>query len=159
MSPDIVFSFGTEMIALLQRVLRADCKVEGHVTGEIDSGLLVFACAERNDTEEDARKLAQRVLRYRLFSDENGKMNLSVSDVKGGILVISQFTLAADTDHGNRPSFTPAADPETGKKLFSVFLEELQKSDLKIQTGVFGAHMQISLVNDGPVTFWLRYPK
>lgn len=144
------------MQALLQRVSEASVKVDGVTIGAIDQGLMVLVCAERNDTEEQARKLAQKLLRYRVFSDENGKMNRSVTDIGGGLLLISQFTLAADTNSGNRPSFTPAAPPELGEHLYNVFVDEVRRSGLKTETGRFGADMKVSLINDGPVTFLLK---
>ncbi|HBN73496.1 MAG TPA: D-tyrosyl-tRNA(Tyr) deacylase [Sutterella sp.] len=144
------------MIVVLQRVTQAKVDIDEQTVGKIDKGLMVLVCAERGDTDEKARLLAQKLLRYRVFEDENGKMNLSVSDVKGGLLLVSQFTLAADTNHGNRPSFTPAAPPDEGKRLFDLFVQEIQKSGLLVQTGRFGAYMRVSLVNDGPVTFTLR---
>ena len=144
------------MLALLQRVSEASVTVDGLVIGQIDKGLMVLVCAEKGDTEDRARKLAQKLLRYRVFSDENGKMNRSVKDVAGDVLLVSQFTLAADTNSGNRPSFTPAADPETGRHLYEVFVDEVRLSGLKTQTGRFGADMKVALINDGPVTFLLK---
>ena len=113
-------------------------------------------CAEKGDSEEQCEKLAKKVLAYRIFEDENGKMNKSVSDIGGEILIVSQFTLAADTAKGLRPSFTPAADPETGKRLYEHFIEKIKESGLKTETGQFGANMQVALINDGPVTIWLK---
>ena len=144
------------MIAVLQRAERALVTVDSVIVGKIGAGLMVLVCAEKGDTEEKARALAQRLLRYRVFSDENGKMNRSVTDVAGELLLVSQFTLAADTTKGNRPSFTPAASPEDGLRLFNVFVDECRRSGLLVQTGRFGAHMIVELVNDGPVTFTLR---
>lgn len=144
------------MLALLQRVCEASVTVDGAVIGQIDKGLMVLVCAEKGDTEDQARKLAQKLLRYRVFSDENGKMNRSVKDVAGDVLLVSQFTLAADTNSGNRPSFTPAAEPETGRRLYEVFVDEVRLSGLKTQTGRFGADMKVALINDGPVTFLLK---
>lgn len=140
------------MIALLQRVSRADVVVDGKTVGAVGRGLLVLVCAEKGDTDEKAVKLAAKLLKFRVFPDEAGKMNRSVKDISGELLLVSQFTLAA----GNRPSFSPAADPETGRRLYELFVDEVRKSGLKTETGVFGAHMQVSLTNDGPVTFTLR---
>lgn len=144
------------MIGLLQRVQRASVTVEGKVIGSAAKGLLVLVCAEKGDTKEQCEKLAKKVLAYRIFEDEKGKMNKSLSDIKGDILIVSQFTLAADTAKGLRPSFTPAADPETGKKLYEHFVETVRQSGLRTETGEFGAYMQVALVNDGPVTIWLK---
>ncbi|RCS56776.1 D-aminoacyl-tRNA deacylase [Parvibium lacunae] len=144
------------MIALLQRVSRAAVTVHEQVVGEIRAGLLVLLCAERGDTEAEADKLLQRLLRYRVFSDAAGKMNLSVQDVAGGLLLVPQFTLAADTRSGTRPSFTPAAPPTEGKRLFDYVVAQARTHHALVQTGEFGADMQVSLVNNGPVTFWLR---
>lgn len=144
------------MIALLQRVRNASVTVDQKVIGEIGHGLLALVCAEKGDTEENCEKLAKKVIAYRIFEDDAGKMNKSLSDIQGEILVVSQFTLAADTAKGLRPSFTPAADPQTGKKLYEDFVEKVRASGLKVQMGSFGAYMQVSLVNDGPVTIWLK---
>lgn len=144
------------MIALLQRVTQASVTVDGHTIGSIDAGLLVLVCAERGDTEKEGDMLLQRLLAYRVFSDETGKMNRSIKDVDGGLLLVPQFTLAADTRSGTRPSFTPAAPPEEGKKLFDYFVAQACGKHAHVQTGQFGAHMQVSLTNDGPVTFWLQ---
>ncbi len=144
------------MIGLLQRVQSASVTVNGQVIGSAGKGLLVLVCAEKGDTVEQCEKLAKKVLAYRIFEDENGKMNKSLSDIHGDILVVSQFTLAADTAKGLRPSFTPAADPETGKKLYEYFVEKVRESGLRTETGEFGAYMQVALVNDGPVTIWLK---
>lgn len=144
------------MIALLQRVSSADVVVDGKTVGAVGRGLLVLVCAEKCDTDEKAVKLAAKLLKFRVFPDEAGKMNRSVKDVAGELLLVSQFTLAADTTSGNRPSFSPAADPETGRRLYELFVAEVRESGLKTETGLFGAHMQVSLTNDGPVTFTLR---
>ena len=144
------------MIGLLQRVKNASVTVNDQVIGAVGKGLLVLVCAEKGDSGEQCEKLAKKVLAYRIFEDENGKMNKSVSDIGGEILIVSQFTLAADTAKGLRPSFTPAADPETGKRLYEHFIERVRESGLKTQTGQFGANMQVALINDGPVTIWLK---
>ena len=144
------------MIIVLQRVTDARVDVEGKTIGAIGKGLMVLVCAEREDTDEKAIALAQKLLRYRVFEDEAGKMNRSVTDISGELLLISQFTLAADTNHGNRPSFTPAAPPAEGLRLFNLFVNEVKKSGLVTQTGEFGAYMKVTLTNDGPVTFTLR---
>ncbi len=144
------------MIGLLQRVKNASVTVNDQVIGAVEKGLLILVCAEKGDSEEQCEKLAKKVLAYRIFEDENGKMNKSVSDIGGEILIVSQFTLAADTAKGLRPSFTPAADPETGKRLYEHFIEKVGESGLKTQTGQFGANMQVALINDGPVTIWLK---
>ena len=130
--------------------------VNEQVIGAVKQGLLVLVCAEKGDSAEQCEKLAKKVLAYRIFEDENGKMNKSVSDIGGEILIVSQFTLAADTAKGLRPSFTPAADPETGKRLYEHFIEKIKESGLKTETGQFGANMQVTLINDGPVTIWLK---
>ena len=149
------------MIALIQRVLRADVRVAGRVTGAIDAGLLALVCAERGDTDAAADKLLAKLLGYRVFSDAAGKMNLSVQNIDGagragGLLLVSQFTLAADTNSGLRPSFTPAAAPDEGRRLFDYFVASARAKHPLVETGEFGADMQVSLVNDGPVTFWLQ---
>ncbi len=144
------------MIVVLQRVTESHVEVDGKTIGAIGKGLMVLVCAERGDTDEKAVQLAQKLLRYRVFEDDAGKMNKSVTDIAGDLLLISQFTLAADTNHGNRPSFTPAAPPDEGLRLFNLFVEEARKSNLRVETGEFGAYMRVSLVNDGPVTFTLR---
>lgn len=143
------------MKALLQRVTRAEVTVNNDSIGCIADGLLVFLGVEIDDTEAAAKKLAQRVLGYRLFADGDGKTNLSVSDVHGDILVVSQFTLAADTNSGRRPSFSTAAPPERAEALYEYFVTQLQASDLTIATGQFGGDMQVSLTNNGPMTFLL----
>jgi D-tyrosyl-tRNA(Tyr) deacylase len=144
------------MIALLQRVSQAQVVVDGAVTGAIDRGLMVLVCAERGDTEAQADALLAKLLGYRVFGDEAGKMNLNVAQVGGGLLLVPQFTLAADTRSGTRPSFTPAAAPEDGRRLFDHFVAQTRRLHPVVQTGVFGADMQVSLTNDGPVTFWLQ---
>ncbi|HEY0847355.1 MAG TPA: D-aminoacyl-tRNA deacylase [Noviherbaspirillum sp.] len=144
------------MIALLQRALEAKVVVEGKTVGAIGPGLMVLVCAERNDTEKEADALLAKLLSYRVFADDAGKMNRSVADVQGGLLLVPQFTLAADTQSGTRPSFTPAAAPAEGRRLFDYFVEKARAKHAVVETGQFGAHMQVSLTNDGPVTFWLQ---
>lgn len=146
------------MIALLQRVSEASVTVDGAVTGRIAVGILALIGVERGDTEAQAERLLQRVLSYRMFPDANGKMNLDVRQAEGGLLLVPQFTLAANTNSGNRPSFTPAAPPAEGERLFSRFVELAGREIGSVQTGVFGADMKVALVNDGPVTFWLQVP-
>lgn len=140
------------MIALLQRVSSARVEVSGRITGAIGPGLLMLVCAEPADTEAIADKLVAKVLKLRIFSDEAGKMNRSVADVNGGLLVVSQFTLAADTTGGNRPSFTAAAGPELGRRLYERVLDSARNLHPQVAAGEFGADMQVHLVNDGPVT-------
>jgi D-tyrosyl-tRNA(Tyr) deacylase len=144
------------MIGLLQRVSRASVVVEGETVGAIGAGLMVLVCAEKGDTEREAELLLAKLLSYRVFSDPAGKMNLSVTDVAGGLLLVPQFTLAADTKSGTRPSFSPAASPDDGRRLFDHFVGQARARHAKVETGIFGADMQVALVNDGPVTFWLR---
>ena len=144
------------MIGLLQRVREARVEVAGEVVGRIGAGLLALVCAERGDTPTEADKLLAEMLKLRIFADEAGKMNRSVQDVAGGLLIVSQFTLAADTAGGNRPSFTNAADPQTGKALYEHFVARAQAAHPIVQTGRFAADMKVQLVNDGPVTIPLR---
>ncbi|MGM9514683.1 D-aminoacyl-tRNA deacylase [Roseateles sp. DB2] len=144
------------MIAILQRVREARVEVEGRVTGQIGAGFLMLVCAEPDDTEAVAEKLIQKVLKLRVFSDEAGKMNRSVQDVGGGLLIVSQFTLAADTSGGNRPSFIGAAPAELGRHLYEHCLTFARRQHPLVQCGEFGADMQVHLVNDGPVTIPLR---
>jgi len=144
------------MIGLIQRVTRASVSIAGRNVGEIGAGLLVFVCAERGDRERQAEQLLAKVTTIRVFADAAGKMNRSVRDVGGGLLLVPQFTLAADTRSGTRPSFTPAAPPQEGRRLFEFFVALAQQSYPSVATGEFGAMMQVDLINDGPVTFWLR---
>lgn len=144
------------MLALVQRVSEASVRVDSELCGEIGPGLLVFVCAERGDSEDDAARLLQRVLRLRCFGDEAGRMNRSVQDVGGGLLLVSQFTLAADTSSGNRPGFSLAAAPGEARRLYELFVARARDAHPRVATGVFGADMKVALVNDGPVTLWLR---
>jgi D-tyrosyl-tRNA(Tyr) deacylase len=144
------------VIGLLQRVAEASVAVDGRTTGAIGPGLLVLVCAEPGDSDSTAERLLDRLLHYRVFSDEAGKMNRSLVDVGGGLLLVPQFTLAADTRKGLRPSFSSAASPELGERLFAHMLERARQVHPSVGAGVFGAHMRVALVNDGPVTIWLR---
>jgi D-aminoacyl-tRNA deacylase len=144
------------LISLIQRVREARVVVAGETVGEIGAGLLVLVCAERGDSEAQADKLLAKLLKLRIFSDAAGKMNLSVQDTAGGLLVVSQFTLAADTAGGNRPSFTNAAAPDEGRRLYDYFVRQARAAHAPVQTGQFAADMQVHLVNDGPVTIPLR---
>lgn len=140
------------MKAVLQRVSEARVVIAGETVGAIGQGLLVLVCAERGDTDAQADKLLAKLLKLRIFSDDGGKMNLSLQDVKGGLLIVSQFTLAADVSGGNRPSFTGAAAPDEGRRLYDYFVAQAKALHPVVQTGQFAADMQVQLVNDGPVT-------
>ncbi len=144
------------MITVLQRVSEASVRVDGEVIGQIGHGLLVLLCAEQGDTGMVADKLLAKILKLRIFADEAGKMNRSVQDVGGGLLVVSQFTLAADVAGGNRPSFTQAAKPDEGRRLYEYFVAQARAAYPVVQTGQFAADMKVSLVNDGPVTIPIR---
>jgi len=144
------------MLALIQRVTSASVSVDTETVGKIEKGLLVFLGIEKNDVRTDAEKLVNKILAYRVFSDDEDKMNLSVRDVQGGLLIVSQFTLAADTNKGLRPSFTSAKPPQEAEELYQYFLDQAQNQYDLISSGKFGADMQVSLVNDGPVTFLLN---
>lgn len=147
------------MIALIQRVSEAKVVVNKINIGEIQQGILAFIGIEKEDSEEQVSRLVDKVLSYRIFSDDEDKMNLSVQDIKGGLLLVPQFTLAADTQKGCRPSFSSAAPPELGEMLFNEFVKQAKNKYQQIETGQFGADMKISLLNDGPVTFWLQVNK
>lgn len=147
------------MIALIQRVSEAKVVVNKINIGEIQQGILAFIGIEKEDSEEQVSRLVDKVLSYRIFADDEDKMNLSVQDIKGGLLLVPQFTLAADTQKGCRPSFSSAAPPELGETLFKEFVKQAKNKYQKIDTGQFGADMKISLLNDGPVTFWLQVNK
>ena len=144
------------MIALVQRVTEARVEVDGRVVGAIGRGILALVGVERGDGEAQAERLAGRVLGYRIFPDAEGKMNLSLLDIRGELLAVPQFTLAADTNKGTRAGFSTAAAPEEGRRLFERFVFLSSQKKLHVQTGSFGADMRVSLVNDGPVTFWLQ---
>ncbi len=151
------------MISVLQRVSSASVVVNGETVGQIGPGLLVLVCAEQGDTTEQGDKLLAKILKLRIFSDAQDKMNLSVQDMdgqgtQGGLLIVSQFTLAADASGGNRPSFTAAATPADGRRLYDAFVAKARQLHPIVQTGIFAASMQVSLVNDGPVTIPLRIP-
>lgn len=143
------------MRALVQRVSEARVEVAGEAVGEIGPGMLVLVCAMRGDGDEEARLLARKVAALRIFEDDAGKMNRSVGAVGGGALVVSQFTLSADTRRGNRPGFSAAAAPDEGERLYELFARTLSEHDVPVAKGRFGAAMQVHLVNDGPVTIWL----
>jgi D-aminoacyl-tRNA deacylase len=146
------------MIGLLQRVDHAKVVIAGVTAAEIGAGLLVLICAERGDTDRQADALLTKLLGYRVFADENGRMNRSLTEVQGALMLVPQFTLAADTRGGARPSFTPAAEPVEGRRLFEYLAARAIAAHSTTTTGVFGADMKVHLVNDGPVTFWLRVP-
>ena len=144
------------MKALIQRVSSSQVKVNGKLVGSVEKGLLVFLGLEKQDTRPMADNLINKIISYRLFPDQNQKMNLSLKDINGGILIISQFTLAADTKNGTRAGFSTAMPPLDAESLYDYFVETTRSSDLKVETGIFGADMKVSLVNDGPVTFLLE---
>jgi len=144
------------VIGLLQRVSQARVEIGEEEVGSVGRGILVFVCAEPGDTEATADRLLERLLGYRVFPDGAGKMNLSVKDCGGGVLLVPQFTLAADTDKGTRPSFSSAADPKAAEKLFDHLVRRARARHAQVASGRFGAHMRVILINDGPVTFWLR---
>lgn len=146
------------MIALLQRVSRAEVTVDAERIAAIGPGLLVFVGVERKDDEKTAKRLAERLVQYRVFADDAGRMNCSVRDVAGAVLLVPQFTLAADTRQGNRAGFSTAAEPAIGKRLFEVVVDEVAATGLTTAVGRFGAAMRVSLTNEGPVTFWLQVP-
>ena len=144
------------MRALIQRVNKASVTINEELISEIENGLLVFVCAMNEDTALQAENLASKISKLRIFNDENGKMNKSIQDISGDTLVVSQFTLAADTSRGNRPGFSSAAPPDKGEQLYEYFTEKLQEIGIPCQKGVFGGDMKISLVNDGPTTIWME---
>ncbi|MEZ5544169.1 MAG: D-aminoacyl-tRNA deacylase [Lysobacteraceae bacterium] len=144
------------MIALIQRVIQARVEVDGETVGDIGHGLLALVAVQPEDGASQVERMTQRLLGYRIFGDEDGKMNRSLTDTGGGLLLVSQFTLAADTRKGMRPSFTSAAPPEAGLRWFDELVNNCKSCHPQVETGRFGAHMQVHLVNDGPVTFWLQ---
>lgn len=144
------------MKALIQRVTSANVKVDGAITGEIGKGLLVFLAVEKNDTEASIEKLVHKLVHYRIFSDDENKMNLNIQDINGDILIVSQFTLAASTEKGLRPSFSDAASPEKAFKYYNYFVDKIRSASIPISTGIFGEDMKVELINDGPVTFLLN---
>lgn len=146
------------MIALIQRVSRAEVRVDGQTVGSIGPGLLVLAAVQRGDEDTQARRMAERLAAYRVFPDGEGRMNLDVNQAGGGILLVPQFTLAADTRKGNRPSLGRAAEPAVGQALFETLVAEVRSRCSEVETGRFGADMDVELVNQGPVTFWLEVP-
>jgi D-aminoacyl-tRNA deacylase len=146
------------MRALIQRVSQARVQSDQEILAAIGRGLLVFLGVGKNDTPEAARWMAEKIVRLRIFADDQDKMNHSVQDIGGSVLVVSQFTLYGDTRHGNRPGFDLAAAPPAAEPLYELFCQELRRTGVPVQTGRFAASMQVDLVNDGPVTFWLEYP-
>jgi len=144
------------MIGLLQRVNRASVDIDGKQVAIIGRGLLVFIGVERGDSHAQADRLLERLLAYRVFPDATGRMNRDLREISGGLLLVPQFTLPADTQKGNRPGFTPAAPPEQGNQLFTYLFNQAKNAYADTQSGLFGAEMQVALVNDGPVTFWLK---
>jgi len=144
------------MLALLQRVTHANVVINGNISAAIEHGILIFLAIEPCDTEKEAQRLGERILGYRIFQDSNDKMNLNVQEINGSILIVPQFTLAADTTKGMRPGFSTAANPALGEKLFNYFVEKMREKYAKIATGKFGANMKINLCNDGPVTMILK---
>ena len=144
------------MISIIQRVNHAQVCIADQNVGEIERGIMALVAIEKLDSEKNAQRLFERILNYRIFPDTEGRMNLSLKSIQGGLLLVPQFTLAADTNSGNRPSFTPAASPEKGEALFNYFVSYAKDNYAYIETGKFGADMQVSLLNDGPVTFTLK---
>lgn len=144
------------MIALIQRVTKADVSIDNQTVGKINQGLVVLLGVEKDDTEAQAKRLCEKLINYRVFSDENDKMNLNVKQINGELLVVSQFTLAADTRSGTRPGFSKGAAPADAERLYEFFVQQCQAKNIPTETGQFAADMQVSLVNDGPVTFWLQ---
>ncbi|MEN8261039.1 MAG: D-aminoacyl-tRNA deacylase [Pseudomonadota bacterium] len=146
------------MITVIQRVTQSEVSVDDETIGKIGRGIMALIAVEKNDTRQQAERLAERLLSYRIFPDAGGRMNLSVRDIDGGLLLVPQFTLAADTRKGTRPGFEPAASPELGRELFEYFQQIVRQSHPQVACGRFGADMHVALINDGPVTFILRAP-
>lgn len=144
------------MKALIQRVKSANVVVNKECVGKIDQGILLFLGVEKDDSEADAAKLLKKILGYRIFADKDAKMNLNLQQIEGGLLVVSQFTIVADTKKGLRPSFSSGATPEHGEKLYNYFINQAKQAHNDVATGIFAADMEVALVNDGPVTFWLE---
>ena len=144
------------MISIIQRVTHAEVSINKQVVAEIERGIMALVAVEKIDSEKSAQRLFERIINYRIFPDEHNRMNLNLQAIQGGLLLVPQFTLAADTNSGNRPSFTPAATPEKGAEIFNYFVSHAKSSYPYIETGEFGANMQVSLTNDGPVTFTLK---
>ena len=144
------------MRALVQRITQASVTVEGVIVGQSGPGLLILACAMQGDTDENALALAKKLVALRMFRDADGKTNLSIRDTGGSALIVSQFTLAADTSRGNRPGFSAAAAPEEGRRLFDLFCAAVAAEGIPVETGIFGAEMQVMLTNDGPFTLWIE---
>ena len=144
------------MKALIQRVKKASVTIDNELFSSINQGILIFLGVEKNDTSSEADWLSEKILKLRIFEDENEKMNLSVSDIKGELLIVSQFTLAGDCKKGTRPSFDNAKNPKEANEIYEYFVSQIKKSELKTETGVFGAMMDVELINDGPVTFMLE---
>lgn len=147
------------MLAVIQRVIHSDVSINGSIVGQINQGIMALVAIEKDDTPQHGAKLLEKILSYRIFADANDRMNLSLRDVDGGLLLIPQFTLAADTNSGNRPSFSPAAPPEQGNALFQTLKQQAQATYPKVAFGEFGADMKVNLLNDGPVTFILKVNK
>ncbi|WP_218311017.1 D-aminoacyl-tRNA deacylase [Alteromonas antoniana] len=145
------------MIGLIQRVSKASVEVDENQISEIDKGILLLLGVEKDDTAEQVEKMAQKICQYRIFSDDDGKMNLNIQQVGGSVLVVSQFTLVADTKKGNRPGFSRGASPEHGEKIYQDVIAAIEGKGVTVKTGQFGADMQVSLVNDGPVTFQFQF--
>lgn len=144
------------MIALIQRVTQAQVEVDGEIVGQIKSGLLVLLAVEKGDDDKNCQRLVDKVTAYRIFADENDKMNLNVQQAEGDLLIVSQFTLAAETKKGNRPGFSNGAEPNEAKRLYQAFSQQCREKGVTVENGIFAADMQVSSTNDGPTTFWLQ---